>query len=60
MKKAKERLKQAFEENPLAVIAIGALAVTAAAKLLEATTSARNSKAWQTEVNRRMMMTTNR
>lgn len=51
-----EKLKKMWNENPLQVIAVGALAATAAAKLLDATTSARNSRAWQREVDRRIMM----
>lgn len=56
MNNAMDRLKKAWNENPLQVIAIGALAATAAAKLIEASTSARNSKAWNREVDRRIMM----
>jgi len=56
MNKITDKIKQAWEENPLAVIAVGALAVSAAAKFIDATTSARNSKAWQREVDRRIMM----
>lgn len=51
-----DKLKRAWDEAPLQVIAVGALAATAAAKLLDATTSARNSRAWQKEVDRRIMM----
>lgn len=56
MDKAKMKIKQAWEENPLQVIAVGAFAATAAAKLLDATTNARNSRAWQKEVDRRDRM----
>jgi hypothetical protein len=56
MKKAVDKLKRAWEENPLQVIVIGALAATAAAKLLDASTNARNARVWQNEVNRRIMM----
>lgn len=56
MNKALDKIKQAWDENPLAVITIGAFAVTATAKLIDATTSARNSRAWQKEVDRRVMM----
>lgn len=56
MNKAMDRIKQAFEENPLAVIAVRALAANAAAKLITATTNARNSQTWAKEVDRRRMM----
>jgi hypothetical protein len=53
VKNVKLKLQQAWEENPLAVITVGALAVTAAAKLLDSTTAAKNSRAWKKEVDRR-------
>lgn len=53
MHNAKDRLKQAWDENPLAVIAVAAVAVTAAAKLIDSTTSAKNARAWKKEVDRR-------
>lgn len=58
MNKAWNQIKKAWEENPLQVIVIGALAATAAAKLLDASTAAKNSRAWEKEVNRRIMMAT--
>lgn len=57
MKKAQARIKQAFEENPMAVIAIASGAAIAIAKLIEAGTAANNSRAWKKEVNRRDRMT---
>jgi hypothetical protein len=56
MEKVIDKIKQAWDENPLAVIAVGALAVTAAARIINATTEARNSHTWKKEVDRRMMM----
>lgn len=56
MEKAKMKIKKAWEEDPLQVIAIGALAATAAAKLIDAGTKASNSRAWKKEVDRRDRM----
>lgn len=56
MNKAWTKIKKAWEEQPLQVIAIGSLAATAAAKLLKATTEARNARTWKDEVERRRMM----
>jgi hypothetical protein len=50
-----ERLKQAWNENPMQVLIVGSLVVTATAKLLDASTSRANSRAWNMEVQRRMM-----
>lgn len=57
MNKAKDKIKQAWDENPLAVIAVGAMAATAAAKLLNAYTASQNSRAWDREVRRREVKT---
>jgi hypothetical protein len=51
--KAKTRIREAWEENPLLVIGVGAAAVTAAAKALDSMTAAKNSRTWQKEVDRR-------
>lgn len=56
MNKAWTKIKKTWEENPIQVIIVASLAATAAAKLIDASTSARNAKAWQIEVNRRVMM----
>lgn len=56
MQKAIDKLKQAWEENPMQVIVVAAVAATAAAKLIDASTSVRNSRAWNKEVDRRIMM----
>ena len=53
MDKAKTKIKQAWEENPLLVIGVGAAAATAAAKVLDSVTSAKNSRSWAKEVDRR-------
>lgn len=51
----KTKIEKAFEENPVAVIGVGATAAMAAAKLLNAVTEHRNSKTWKKEVERRRM-----
>lgn len=55
MNKALDKLKKAWEENPLSVILVGSLAATAAAKLLEASNNRTNARAWEKEVDRRRM-----
>lgn len=50
---AKDKIRQAWDENPLAVIAVASGAVIATAKLIDSTTAARNSRVWKKEVNRR-------
>jgi hypothetical protein len=55
MNKAKAKIIQAWEENPLTVITVGALAATATAKVINAVTAASNSRTWKKEVNRRDM-----
>lgn len=47
----KQKLKRAWDENPLACIAIGALAVTAAAKLIDAASAAQGRKAYARQIN---------
>jgi hypothetical protein len=54
--RAVDKIKQVWEEQPLQVIAVASLAATAAAKLLNAATASRNSRAWSKEVDRRIMM----
>lgn len=56
MNKAMDRIKQAWNENPLAVLAVGALVANAAAKLMEANNHRQNAKSWEMEVARRSMM----
>lgn len=45
------KLKQQFDENPSAVIGAAALAVTAAAKLIDSLSSARSRRAYAKQVN---------
>lgn len=54
MNKAFDKIKQAWEDNPITVIVVASFAVTAVAKLIDASTSARNSNAWKKEVDRRV------
>lgn len=51
----KEKLKKQWDENPLAVIAIGALAVTAAAKLVDAASAAQGRRAYARQIDYRIM-----
>lgn len=51
--KIKARVKESFEANPMGTIAVGALAVTALAKLLGAYSNLRRDKVWAREVARR-------
>lgn len=60
MEKALNQLKHAWEENPLAVIGVGATAIMAVAKLMDANTSRRNRRVWELEVQRRLMKNRNR
>lgn len=50
----KTKLQEQWNENPLAVIGIGAIAVTAAAKLLDAFTAAQGRRAYAKQVNYRI------
>lgn len=50
----KVKLKKAWDENPLAVIAIGAIAVTAVAKLIDATSAAQGRRAYARQVDYRV------
>lgn len=56
MNKGWEKLKTAWEENPLMVMAIGAAAATAASKLIDATSNYKGRKTWEREVARRDRM----
>lgn len=53
MKNAKDKIKQAWEENPMAVIAIASGTALAVAKVIDAMTAVENSRTWRKEVNRR-------
>ena len=48
-----DQLKAKFESDPLTTIAVGALAVTAAAKLLNAVSAAQGRRAYAKQVNYR-------
>lgn len=48
-----DNLKNQAEDNPMLAVGIGAAAVTAVTKLLNANTGRRNAKTWKKEVNRR-------
>lgn len=50
----KDKLKRQWNENPLACIAIGAMAVSAAAKLLDAVSAAQGRKAYAKQVDYRV------
>ncbi len=50
----KERLKKEWNENPLQVIVIGALAATAAAKVIDAMSSAQGRRAYSRQVDYRI------
>lgn len=49
-----DKLKQQFNENPLAAIGVGAMAVTSAAKLLDAVSAAKGRRAYAKQVNYRV------
>jgi hypothetical protein len=51
---AAAKMKQGWDENPYAVIAVATGAVYAASKLISAVSASRNSRAWKKEVNRRV------
>lgn len=53
MNNAWNKIKKAFEENPMAVIVVGSLAANAAAKILHEVVAARNSRTYALEVDRR-------
>lgn len=53
MNKAMDRIKQAWNENPIGCIIVASLAATAAAKLMDASTNRVNAHAWSKEVDRR-------
>ncbi len=48
-----DQLKAKFESDPLTTIAVGALAVTAAAKLLDAVGGMASRRAYARQTNRR-------
>lgn len=46
-----ERLKEKFNEDPLTVIAVGALAATAAAKLIDSVSGVQSRRAYAKKFN---------
>lgn len=50
----KTRLKEAWNDNPLMVIAIGALAASAAAKLIDSLSAAQGRRAYAKQVDYRV------
>lgn len=50
----KIKLKKAWDDNPLAVIAIGAFAVTAAAKFVDSWSAAQGRRAYARQVDYRV------
>jgi hypothetical protein len=50
----KDKLKQAWDENPLAVVAIGALAATAVAKIIDSMSAAQGRRAYAKQVDYRI------
>ena len=53
MQNAWDKLKAKWNEDPVTVIVVTSLAVTAAAKLIDASSNARSRKTWDREVTRR-------
>lgn len=49
-----DKLKRQWEENPLAVIGVGGVAVTALAKLIDAMSAAQGRRAYARQVNYRV------
>lgn len=49
-----EKLKKQFEENPLAAISVGALAVTAVSKLIDTMSAVQGRKAYAKQVNHKV------
>ena len=54
VKQGIEKLKQKFNEDPLVVIVVGSLAITAAAKFIDAVSSAQGRRAYAKQVNYRV------
>lgn len=48
------KLKEEFEQNPLAVLGVGALVTTAAAKLIDAVSAAKGRRAYAKQVDYRV------
>jgi hypothetical protein len=54
MKNWKTKLKQQWDENPLGCIVVGALAVTATAKLIDTVSQAQSRRAYAQQVDYRI------
>lgn len=50
----KDKIKQAWNENPLACIAIGGLAITAIAKTIDSVSAAQSRRAYSKQVDYRI------
>lgn len=48
------KIRQKFEEDPLAVTVVGSIAVTAVAKLIDSLSAARGRRAYARDVDRRV------
>lgn len=51
MNKGIEKIKRKFEEDPITVIIVGSLAVTAAAKMLDAMSAAQGRRAYARQID---------
>lgn len=49
-----DKVKKAWDENPLAVVAVGAFAATAAAKLIDAMSAAQGRRAYARQIDYRI------
>lgn len=47
----KDKLKKAFDENPVAVIGVGAFAVASLAKLIDAMSAAQGRRAYARQID---------
>jgi hypothetical protein len=50
----KTRAKQEFDKNPIAAVGVGAMAVTAAAKLIDALSAAQGRRAYAKQINHKV------
>lgn len=50
----KDKIKQAWNDNPLAVIGIGALAATAFAKVIDATSAVQGRRAYARQIKHKI------
>lgn len=57
MKNAIDKIKQKFEEDPITMITVTAMAVGAVATIVNTVSVASNASTWRKEVNRRDRMT---